>query len=153
MPIKAISSTSTRISDHFTYYDAPTTDLRFNTVFGSGSAVSYPSYSSNMKLSLYKGGTLFYLKVVNTNGTKGTVSITYPWSQSTNVTNGYVGGSKQCLVSIYSYITISVSVNYGYSFKGWYTAATGGTLINSTQNQQVPYTHAYRDFVWYAQYN
>lgn len=156
MPVSALSNTNLALSSFFNYYGAPGANRSLYTAISTTTAVTYPSDgTSNLNMGTYAtaGSFLFYLKANNTNGTKGTVSITYPWSQSTSVTNGEVGISKQVWTSVYTYITVAVSINYGYSFKGWYTASTGGTLISTATSVNVAFNSTYRDNIWYAQYN
>lgn len=154
MPLSYLPTTNLSINAFYNYYDAPTTHKGVGIALNSFSGITYPNTGThNNNMGYYASNSyMFYFKAVNTNGTKGTISITYPWSQSTNTTNGYVGGGKQAFIVAYPYITLSVSTNYGYTFRGWYTAASGGTYINATGVQNIYYTDTYRDYVWYAQW-
>jgi hypothetical protein len=155
MPVTTLGS-AISVNDFFNYYDAPSVNKSVNTATSTASAITWPGLgSNNLNIGYYRGAGnyFFYLKVFNTDGVKGTVSITYPWSQSTSVTNGYVGGSRQAWTPTYSYITVTVSVNYGYTFDGWWTTPSGlGTLISSASTINVFFDSTYRDNIWYARY-
>lgn len=155
MPVTTLGS-SISVNDFFNYYDAPSVNKSVNTATSTAASVTWPGLgSNNLNIGYYRGAGnyFFYLKAFNTDGTKGTVSITYPWSQSTSVTNGYVGGSRQAFTAVYSYITLSASVNPGYSFDGWWTTSSGlGTLISSDATVNVFFDDIFRDNIWYARY-
>lgn len=135
------------------FYNAPGTNVSQLT---TENVATYPHLgTTNLSLGYYKGASnyLFWNQFYNTNGTKGTVSITSPWTESTAVTNGSIGLGKQAFSAVYTYITVTVSVNYGYSFKGWYTLPTGGTLISASATYNFAYNDAYINTTFYAQYN
>lgn len=153
MPVTALTSNNISLNSYFNYYDAPPANKSQRNVIGDGN-ITYPSIgTTNINIGYYRGTTyFFYLKCVNTNGTKGTVFANYPWSQSSTAL-GYVGGSKQLFYPIYSYINFTCSANYGYTFKGWYNAPVGGVLLSSVANNTIYYNDVNRGYVWYAQYN
>ncbi len=48
------------------------------------------------------------------------------------VTNGSTGATSSATVNYNTSVTYTATVNSGYDFEGWYTAATGGTLVSSS---------------------
>lgn len=137
------------ISTFGQYYNR--TSSSFSGIFGTATYPNLPL--SNRNINYYaSGGYLFYLNIASSNSTKGSVSITYPWSETSSGTS-LIGNNRQVYTSIYGYIAISCNVVYGYTFKGWYTAAVGGTLITTSNAVNVYYTDAYYNSVWYAQFN
>jgi uncharacterized repeat protein (TIGR02543 family) len=140
------------------FYNAPTSNI---SLFNGTDALNYRTYPqqfasapppTNLRLGYYRTGTwLFWMKAVNTNGTKGTVEVTSPYSESNSGTNGEVGNGRQFLDSLS--ISFRCSVNYGYTFNGWYTAASGGTLVSSSSSVSIGATSTYINDILYARYN
>lgn len=138
------------ISTFGQYYNR--TSSSFSGIFGTA---TYPFRSlSNLNINYYGGGTnyMFYLNFASSDAVKGAVSSTYPFSSTASGTN-VAGNDRQVFTGVYTYITITCSVTYGYTFKGWYTLPVGGTLITTTNTVNVSYTDAYYNNVWYAQFN
>lgn len=127
------------------------TSSSFSGIFGTA---TYPNLAlSNRNINYYGSGSyLFYLNLASSNSTKGSVSITYPWSETSSGTS-LIGNNRQVFTGAYTSISIACNVVYGYSFKGWYTLPVGGTLITTSNAVNVSYTHAYYNSVWYAQFN
>lgn len=123
----------------------------FSYIFGFS---TYPQRSSSsLNINYYGSGNyLFYLNIGSSNPTKGSVSINYPWSE-TSITTSVIGNNRQVFTGVYNYIGIQCNVNYGYTFKGWYTLPSGGTLITTQNVSNVNYAHPYQNSVWYAQFN
>jgi hypothetical protein len=145
------------------YTDIPSTNQALIGTYGQFYNRSSSSFSGIFNFSTYPnralsslnmryvvGGRCLYLNIASSNPTKGSVSITYPWSE-TSITTSTIGNNRQVLTQIYGYMDIRCNVNYGYSFKGWYTLPSSGTLI-TTQNLYSVFTSDYQG-VWYAQFN
>jgi len=59
---------------------------------------------------------------------QGTVEVTYPTSEAaTDTSITYVNNHN-----IYEYVTVEAAAQYGYTFDGWYTEASGGGSLIST---------------------
>lgn len=135
------------ISTFGQYYNRSSSS--FSGIFGSA---TYPNRAlSNLNMGYVGGGYCFYLNIATSNSTAGSVSITYPWSETSSGTS-LIGNNRQTLTYIHGYIAIMCNVSYGYTFKGWYTLPSGGTLITSTKTVNVYYNDAYYNNVWYAQF-
>lgn len=127
------------------YYNR--TSNSFSGIFGSA---TYPNRAlSNLNLAYVSTGVCMFLNVATSNSTKGTVSITYPWSETSSGTST-IGNNRQVLTAIYSYINIQCNVAYGYTFNGWWTLPSGGSQISSSNNFSV--TAGNYQGVWYAQF-
>jgi hypothetical protein len=64
------------------------------------------------------GQWLFQIQIRSNNGSLGSVSITYPWSETSSGTS-FIGGSRQAYSYTYPYITISATRVYPYTFQYW----------------------------------
>jgi hypothetical protein len=146
MGLTTISSTNQGlIGTYGQYYNR--TSSSFSGIFGTA---TYPNRGlSSLNMRYVSAGYCFYLNVATSNATKGTVSITYPWSETSSGTST-IGNNRQNLTQIYNYIDIRCNVNYGYTFTGWYTLPSSGTLITSQNIYGVTPTN-YQG-VWYAQF-
>lgn len=151
MATTQLTTSNISLRSFFNYYGAPTSNMSTYDVMGYyGTAITYPYRGvPNLNFGYYGNTYLFYIQAVNTNNTKGSVSITYPFGQGPSGSS--VGSGKQVVTSTYQYITIQVTVNYGYSFKGWYTSPSGGTLLSTSTTLNVYYTNP--TSIWFAQYN
>lgn len=112
--------------------------------------VTYPNQSSPYSV---RGGYVnpnfyFYVYVATSNGTKGSVNITYPWSEN----GSSVGSTKQVYTGVYSSISISCSVNYGYSFYYWSASYPGGPAISYSNSYDISYNGSYYDTTFYANF-
>jgi hypothetical protein len=63
------------------------------------------------------GQFLFQLQVRTNNGARGTASITFPYGLTS--TGSYVGGGRQVYSFTYSYINISATQTYPFTFQYW----------------------------------
>jgi hypothetical protein len=114
------------------------TNLSINTVatnVGASSkslsgigAKTFPRYptSSNIAVSsVIRNKSHFQVIVQSSNVAQGTVSITYPFSDS-----GQGAGTNYYVISpVYSYITILATSIYPYYFRRWAVTSGGGTAI------------------------
>ena len=148
MPLTTVPATNQGlISTYGQYYNR--TSNSFSGILGSA---TYPNRSlSNLYLRYVTSGYCLYLNIATSNSTKGSVSITYPWSETSSGTST-IGNNRQVLTSIYTYIGITCNLTYGYTFKGWYTLPSGGTQITTAQTFTVAYNNSYVNNVWYAQF-
>jgi hypothetical protein len=145
-----IPSTGRGLISTFGQYYSRTSNS-FSGIFGTA---TYPFRSlSNLNINYYTAGNyMFYLNFASSDAVKGAVSSTYPFSGTASGTN-VAGNDKQAYTGTYTYITITCSLNYPYTFKGWYTLPVGGTLITTSATVNVSYTDTYYNNVWYAQFN
>jgi hypothetical protein len=131
------------ISTFGNYYNRSSNS--FSGIFGTA---TYPQRSlSNLNINYYGTSILLYVNAGSSNATKGSVSITYPWSETSSGTS-LIGNNRQALLSTYGYIALQANTNYPYGFNGWYTLPVSGTLITTSQAPSVgngSYTG-----VWYA---
>lgn len=139
------------ISTFGQYYNR--TGNTFTSIF---SISTYPNRTnSNLNIDYYGGNPtvyMFYLNIATSNSIKGSVSINYPWSETSSGTS-LIGNNKQSFTGAFNYIGIQCNVVYGYSFRGWYTLPSGGTQITTQNVYNVNYDHPYYNSVWYAQFN
>jgi hypothetical protein len=139
------------ISTFGQYYNR--TSSSFSGIFGTA---TYPNRAlSSLNIDYYGGSPsvyVFFLNIATSNSTKGSVSITYPWSETSSGTAN-IGNNRQAFSGAYNYINIQCNVAYGYTFKGWYTLPVGGTLITTGNSTNVYPTDGYINSVWYAQFN
>ncbi len=143
----AIGTTKSLIGTFGQYYNRSSNS--FSGIFGSA---TYPNRSlSNLNMNYVGGGYCFYLNVATSNSSAGSVSITYPWSETSSGTST-IGNNRQTLTYVFGYIAIVCNVTYGYTFKGWYTLPSGGTQITTSNSTNVYPTDAYYDTTWYAQF-
>jgi hypothetical protein len=94
---------------------------------------------------------MFYLNIATSNFTKGYARILYPWTEQSSGT-GLIGNNRQTYTGTYPYIAIACTVNYGYTFNGWWTLPSGGTQITSANSVNVYYNDGYYNNTWYAQF-
>ena len=144
----AIGSTNMALIGTFgQYYNRSSSS--FSGIFGTA---TYPNRGlSSLNMNYTNSGYCFYLNIATSNSSAGSVSITYPWSETSSGTST-IGNNRQVLTNIYGYIAITCNVSYGYSFKGWYTLPSGGTQITSGNSTNIYSTDAYYNTVWYAQF-
>ena len=138
------------ISTFGQYYNR--TSNSFSGIFGTA---TYPNRSlSSLNINYYGGSTsvyMYYLNVATSNSTAGSVTINYPWSETSSGTST-IGNNRQVFTGAYNYIGIQCNVSYGYSFKGWYTLPSSGTQITTQNVYNVNYDHPYYNTVWFAQF-
>lgn len=151
MALVLLPATNRTFNTHyFKYWAAPTINLSMYTL----GTVTYPVQNTNITMGtsfLTTGTYLFSLRVTNTNFSKGSCSITSPWTETTNSGVIVIGYNRQISTAYQSYIQVTVTPIYPYTFKGWYSAYSGGTLLTTTATVNVAYNNGYDD--WYAQWN
>lgn len=115
------------------------------------SVTTYPTQSSPYRVrgEYVNPNFYFYVYVATSNSTKGTVNITYPWSENGTA----VGTTRQVFTGAYSSISISCSVNYGYSFSYWSASYPGGPVISYSNSYSISYNGSYYDTSIYANFN
>lgn len=86
--------------------------------------------TGSVEVPLYSQSTRYF--TVNSDGF-GTVSITAPISAGPSTTTL----SQNVNFNIYPLFTITAAPVYPYTFQGWYTAASGGTLISTNATLSV----------------
>jgi hypothetical protein len=136
------------ISTFGQYYNRTSTS--FSGIFGTA---TYPQRSlSNLNMNYYNSGAyLYWINIATSNSTKGSVSITSPWSETSSGTST-IGNNRQVYSGVYGNMSITCNVNYGYTFTGWYTLPSGGTLISTGLEQIIGPNNAAINTVWYAQF-
>jgi hypothetical protein len=124
-----------------------------NTFSGIFGTATYPQRAlSDLNINYYSSGLyLFWINIATSNSTKGSVSITSPWSETSSGTST-IGNDRQVYSGVYGNISITCNVTYGYTFNGWYTLASGGTSIAPGLEQTIGPNHPYINSVWYAQF-
>jgi len=137
------------LKDYFnTFYSAPTTNISLKTTLDT---YTYPlTGPSNFNFGFYGASQyLFYLRVNAVSN--GNVSITSPFSQGPST---QVGTLRQVFTAIHGGITVSASANSGYSFNGWYDAATGGNFLTATNPYTVSATGTATEYnaEWFARF-
>lgn len=86
--------------------------------------------TGSVEVPIYSQSTRYF--TVNSDGF-GTVSITAPVSAGPSITTL----SQSVNFNIYPLFTITAAPIYPYTFQGWYTAASGGTLISTNATLSV----------------
>jgi hypothetical protein len=135
------------------FTNSPTSNISFNY---NRSVNTYPNSNSGQQTSFNNfpyPNYYFWLQVYNTNASKGSAGVTYPWTNTGTDINSNYGGSRQVFTGAITYITVSCTPTYPNTFKGWYTAASGGTLITTTANFNVGFNGPPINDPYYAQYN
>ena len=80
--------------------------------------------TGSIEIPLYSQSTRYF--TVNSDG-NGTVSVTAPIPAGPTLTTL----SQSVNFNIYPLFTITAAPIYPYAFQGWYTAASGGTLLST----------------------
>lgn len=110
-------------------------------------------------------GYLYFLKLHNTtnctieiiNGVGGKLGYKAPWFDtnatiSTASSTGTLGYRGQFISNTAQYFNIRATAGSGYTFSGWYTAASGGSVITTSTNYNAYYN--FSDIInrnnWYA---
>lgn len=131
---------------------APTSNISFNT---NRSVYTYPLSNSGQQTSFNNfnyPNWLFWIQVYNTNASKGSAGVTYPWTSTGTSTTTNYADAKQVFTGAITIITISCTPTYPNTFKGWYNAATGGSLYTTSATYNVFWNGPPLDS-YYAQYN
>jgi len=148
MGISTQGATNVSLNTAATYVGASPKSLR--TVGGK----TFPRYNTGAATmgTMLQSTSLFQVIVQSSNTAQGTVSITYPFSES-----GQGAGTNFFVVSkVYAYITIVATSIYPFYFRRWATTSggvspilTGGTLTGANQ----PYGTAASPIVYTYNFN
>ena len=124
-----------------------------NTFSGIFGTATYPNRAlSNLNIDYYSSTYyLYWINIATSNATKGSVSITSPWSE-TSAGTSTIGNNRQVYSGVYGSMGITCNLTYPYVFNGWYTAASGGTAIAYSLSENISPNHPYINSVWYAQF-
>lgn len=132
MGISTFGATNVSLNQAATYVGASPKSLR--TVGGK----TFPRYNTGAATmgTMLQSTSLFQVIVQSSNVAQGTVSITYPFSDS-----GQGAGTNFFVVSkVYSFITIVATSIYPFYFRRWATTSggtspilTGGTTSGANQ--------------------
>ena len=134
------------ISTFGNYYSRTSTS--FNGILNTA---TLPNQDDNSSMGFFStGDVLLYINVKSTNATKGTVSITYPFSITSTGTE-FIGNDQQVSEQTYGEISFQSNAIYPYTFNGWYDAETGGTLLDTNRFQAI-FDGVYTG-LWYARWN
>ena len=148
MAITTFGSTNLSLNTAANFVGASPKSLR--TVGGK----TFPRYdTSAASMNTMLGSTsLFQVIVQSSNVSQGTVSITYPFTDS-----GQGAGTNYFVVSkVYSYITIVATSIYPYYFRRWATTSGGVTPIltgGTTTGANQPYGTAASPIVYTYNFN
>jgi len=126
----------------FQFFDAPTSNCRLSY---SINQYTYPQKSTPpfpMAYNNSSGGYYFYMQFQNSNGTAGSVSITYPFSATST---GTVGRGSQLNTNSYPFYTVQTNTNYGYFFSYWSVNYPGGTVWSYTNSTNFWFNDTYYD--------
>jgi hypothetical protein len=133
-----------------TFYEAVSLNVSLKTIKDT---YTYPLSTGGVNFNMGFYGSGYYLFYLRVNAvSNGNVSITYPWSQGPST---QVGTLRQTFTPVYGGITVSASANAGYTFGGWYDAATGGNFLTATNPYSVSATGTATEYnaEWFARFN
>jgi hypothetical protein len=137
------------IGQNSTYYVRGGTG---QTALGTIKAIyTYPNQSSpNIPL---RGGQvnpnyIFWVNVYSNNSSWGTLSITYPWSES----SAAFVGNYQAYTGTYPYITIVATPVYGRFFNYWSAFYPSGPAVSYSSTYNIYYTDTFFDATIYANF-
>ena len=148
MGISTFGSTNVSLNQAATYVGASPKSLR--TVGGK----TFPRYNTGAVTmgTMLQSTSLFQVIVQSSNVAQGTVSITYPFSDS-----GQGAGTNFFVVSkVYSYITIVATSIYPFYFRRWATTSGGGSPIltgGTTTGANQPFGTAASPIVYTYNFN
>jgi len=148
MGISTQGATNVSLNTAATYVGASPKSLR--TVGGK----TYPRYDTAAATmgTILQSTSLYQVIVQSSNVAQGTVSITYPFSES-----GQGAGTNYFVVSkVYAYITIVATSIYPFYFRRWATTSGGATAIltgGTTTGANQPYGTAVSPIVYTYNFN
>jgi hypothetical protein len=148
MGISTQGATNVSLNTAATYVGASPKSLR--TVGGK----TFPRYNTGEASmnTMLRSTSLFQVIVQSSNVAQGTVSITYPFSES-----GQGAGTNFFVVSkVYSYITIVATSIYPFYFRRWATTSGGGSAIltgGTTTGDNQPFGTAASPIVYTYNFN
>lgn len=148
MGISTQVATNVSLNTAATYVGASPKSIR--TVGGK----TYPRYNTGTGSmdTMFKSTSLYQVIVQSSNTAQGTVSITYPYSES-----GQGAGTNFFVVSkVYAYITIVATSIYPNYFRRWATTSGGGSPIltgGTTTGANQPFGTAVSPIVYTYNFN
>lgn len=148
MGISTQGSTNVSLNTAATFVGATPKSLR--TVGGK----TFPRYDSGAASmnTILKDTSLFQVIVQSSNISQGTVSITYPYSDS----NQGAGTNFFVVSKVYSFITIVATSIYPFYFRRWATTSGGGSPIltgGTTTGANQPFGTAASPIVYTYNFN
>jgi hypothetical protein len=148
MSISTFGATNVSADQAATYVGASPKSLR---TIGGKTFARYDTGAAAMSTML-QSTSLFQVIVQSSNTSQGTVSITYPFTDS-----GQGAGTNYFVISkAYSYITIVATSIYPYYFRRWAVTSGGGTAIltgGTTTGANQPYGTAASPIVYTYNFN
>ena len=148
MGISTQGATNVSLNTAATFVGASPKSMR--TVGGK----TYPRYDTGAATmgTMLQSTSLYQVIVQSSNVAQGTVSITYPFSES-----GQGAGTNFFVVSkVYAYITIVATSIYPFYFRRWATTSGGATPIltgGTTTGANQPYGTAVSPIVYTYNFN
>jgi hypothetical protein len=94
---------------------------------------SFPNTAYVSTYSQAAGQYLFKIQIRSNNGSFGSVSITYPYSETSSGTS-FIGNNRQVYNYTYPYITITATRVYPYTFQYWQLDGGGVYSYSQTLN-------------------
>ena len=79
--------------------------------------------ASNMRMSVWvgqAGGTFFNYGIQTSNQTRGTVSVSYPWTQTSTTSGVNIGITRQSFDNYIGNIDVVANAIYPWNFNYWY---------------------------------
>ena len=148
MGISTFGATNNSLNQGATFVGASPKSLR---TVGGKTFARYDTGAAAMS-AMMNSTSLFQVIVQSSNTAQGTVSITYPFSDS-----GQGAGTNYYVISkAYSYITIVATSIYPYYFRRWATTSGGASPIltgGTTTGANQPYGTAASPIVYTYNFN
>jgi hypothetical protein len=148
MGISTFGATNVSANQAATYVGATPKSLR---TIGGKTFDRYNTGTASMNTML-RSSSLFQVIVQSSNVAQGTVSITYPFTDS-----GQGAGTNFFVISkAYSFITIRATSIYPFYFRRWATTSGGGTAIltgGTTTGANQPFGTAASPIVYTYNFN
>jgi hypothetical protein len=143
----------------------PTSNIGQNSVTFRGSTsqsqlayikgpFTYPTQGSGPYLirgSFSNPYAYFWLFVYTNNSSWGSVSIIYPWSETSSGSSP-VGANNQVYTGVYGYITIRGNPSYGRSFSYWSATNPGGPVVSYSSTYSMYENDTYYNSSIYANF-
>ncbi len=148
MSISTFGATNNSLNQGATYVGASPKSLR---TVGGKTFTRYNTGAAPMG-AMMNSTSLFQVIVQSSNTSQGTVSITYPFTDS-----GQGAGTNYFVISkVYSYITIVATSTYPFYFRRWAITSGGGTAIltgGTTTGANQPFGTAASPIVYTYNFN
>jgi hypothetical protein len=130
------------------FFNAPATNIGVGVTVGTN---TYPQASDSYPMGYNNSpsGYYFYTNIINSNSTKGSVSLLYPVSRNST---SNVGDGFQINTNTYPYFVILCTANYGYAFSNWSASYPGGPVVSYSNPYNFYYNDTYYDATIYSNY-